>query len=106
MLTPSELERHVYMVGKTRLAAAYAALETLDRIDNGLPYGFDFETPLSDQIDNHVDREIENRCPDYEAYKQFFEDCFERLDGHYPCPSVTSDYDKSIIFDAIEKGSE
>ena len=40
-----------------------------------------------------------------EAYKQFFEDCFERLAGHYPCPSVTSDYDKSVIFEAIEKGA-
>jgi hypothetical protein len=38
------------------------------------------------------------------AYKEFFSDCFERLNGHYPCPSVTSDYDKSIIFDSIEKG--
>lgn len=37
-------------------------------------------------------------------YKQFFYDCFERLNGHYPCPSVTSDYDKNVIFEAIEKG--
>lgn len=41
---------------------------------------------------------------DYEDYKLFFEDCFTRLDGHYPCASVLSDYDKSIIFDAIENG--
>lgn len=39
-----------------------------------------------------------------DAYKQFFEDCFERLAGHYPCPSVTSDYDQSVIFAAIERG--
>jgi hypothetical protein len=24
--------------------------------------------------------------------------------GHYPCPSVTSEHDKSVIFDAIRKG--
>ena len=40
--------------------------------------------------------------PAYEYY-QFFHDCFARLNAHYPCPSVTSDYDKSVIFAAIEK---
>jgi hypothetical protein len=39
-----------------------------------------------------------------QSYKAFFEDCFERLGGHYPAPSVTSDYDCSVIFDAIAKG--
>ena len=38
------------------------------------------------------------------AYKEFFNECFEHLGDCYPCPSVTSDYDKSIIFEAIEKG--
>ena len=37
-------------------------------------------------------------------YYEFFHDCFARLNDHYPCPSVTSDYDKSVIFEAIEKG--
>lgn len=41
---------------------------------------------------------------DLEHYKQFFEDCFEMLGAHYPCPSVTSDHDKRAIFDAIRKG--
>jgi len=41
--------------------------------------------------------------PVYEYY-QFFYDCFARLNGHYPCPEVTSDYDKSVIFEAIERG--
>lgn len=39
-------------------------------------------------------------------FQQFFYDCFERLAGHYPAPSVTSDYDKSVIFAAIERGEE
>lgn len=103
-LTPSEQERQAYMAGNTRLADAYAALDTVERLDQDLPYGFDFETPMDDQIEKHVDAEIAKRCPDYEAYKQFFEACFERLAGHYPCPSVTSDYDCSVIFDAISKG--
>jgi len=41
--------------------------------------------------------------PAYEYY-QFFYDCFARLNEHYPCPEVTSDYDKNVIFEAIEKG--
>jgi hypothetical protein len=41
-----------------------------------------------------------------DTYKEFFNDCFERLNGHYPCPSVTSNYDQRVIFDAIEKGEE
>lgn len=41
---------------------------------------------------------------DAQQYYAFFHDCFERLDGHYPCPSVSSDYDKNVIFEAIERG--
>jgi hypothetical protein len=37
-------------------------------------------------------------------YRDFFEACFHCLAGHYPAPSVTSDYDKSVIFNAIRKG--
>lgn len=44
------------------------------------------------------------RFDDYNDYVEFFNDCFEHLNGHYPCPSVTSDYDKSIIFNTISKG--
>ena len=36
------------------------------------------------------------------AYYEFFNECFERLPTQYPCPSVTNEYDKSVIFDAIE----
>ena len=36
-------------------------------------------------------------------YMAFFFACFDHLDGHYPCPSITSDYDQSVIFDAICK---
>ena len=43
---------------------------------------------------------------DYEDYKAFFFDCFEHLNAHYPAPSVTNDYDKSVIFDAIQKGED
>ena len=38
------------------------------------------------------------------AYVEFFFDCFRLLDGKYPVPSVTSDADKQVIFDAIARG--
>ena len=38
------------------------------------------------------------------AYVDFFFDCFRLLDGKYPVPSVTSDADKQVIFDAIVRG--
>ena len=38
------------------------------------------------------------------AYVDFFFDCFEMLNCQYPVPSVTSETDKQIIFDAIVRG--
>ena len=39
-----------------------------------------------------------------DAYLDFFFDCFEMLNCRYPVPSVTSDADKQVIFDAIVRG--
>ena len=60
---------------------------------------------IAEQADKlkDLEKETESRA-DYAAYKEFFENCFARLTGHYPCPEVTSDYDCSVIFDAIENG--
>jgi len=49
----------------------------------------------------HDLKSLEETTIDFESYVSFFDECFERLDGHYPCPSVTSDYDCSVVFDAI-----
>ena len=38
------------------------------------------------------------------AYVEFFFDCFERLRCRYPVPSITSEADKQVIFDAIARG--
>lgn len=107
MITPSELERHAYIAGNNHLADAYAALDTVKRLDDELHY-FDLYLPMDNQIEKHVNAEIkkhiEEHYPDYAAYAHFFEDCFERLNAQYPCPEVTSDYDCSVIFDAITKG--
>ena len=60
---------------------------------------------IEEQADKiaELEKDLE-KCADYSGYREFFYDCFARMDGIYPCPDVTSDYDRSIIFDAIEKG--
>lgn len=63
---------------------------------------------LLEPVEEHADKieDLENkikRMPDYSLYVEFFNDCFARLNGHHPCPSVTSDYDCAIVLDAISK---
>ena len=38
------------------------------------------------------------------AYVEFFFECFEHLRCKYPVPSITSETDKQVIFDAIARG--
>jgi hypothetical protein len=60
---------------------------------------------LEDKIaDTETLEDWEKRNGPAMEYKEFFFDCFQVLPQHYPAPSVTSDYDKSIIFDAIREG--
>ena len=50
--------------------------------------------------------ELEDILPmpaDYGDYVNFFRDCYIRIG--YSIPEVTSDYDKSVIFDMLEDGS-
>ena len=75
-------------------AALYAALAEIQEAHDSMAEDYD---------ENKRTVEIQ---ANYEAYKEFFFECFERLSAHYPAPSVTSDYDKSVIFDAIQKGEE
>lgn len=88
------------------------ALELLESLQDALESAdleHDESKPVIDfaaQIESRESKAISDNCPDYDAYKQFFEDCFEHLNGHYSCPSVTSDYDCSVIFTTIEKGEE
>lgn len=100
MHTYDEIERAAYLSGDLiRSELAHEAAKYFDAIENT---GF----TLDSTVDAQVDAEVNARCPNYDAYKQFFEECFYRLNGRYPAPSVTSDYDQSVVFDAIEKGSE
>ena len=86
-----ERERAAYAAGDTERADLYAALIELRQEVEALE---DVETLESWEKHN-------GRAEDY---KEFFDACFHCLAAHYPAPSVTSDYDKSVIFDAIRRG--
>ena len=98
-LPASEAERLAYSEGFTGTAELFARIAELEAERDSL-----LEELEQAEADSLTQWE-KNHGP-AEAYKQFFEDCFERLAGHYPAPSVTSDYDQSVIFAAIERGEE
>jgi DNA-binding ferritin-like protein (Dps family) len=102
--TYEELERAAYIAGNTALAALYDAAQTMEEIENSLPRQMTVEDFIGDGLETYVDAQVTDQCPDYAEYKQFFDDCFAHLNSHYPCPSVTSGHDCSVIFDAIAKG--
>ena len=93
----SELERLAYITGDTRTADLLARIADLEAQCEALQNQIDDTETLADW---------EKRNGPASAYKQFFEGCFDRLGGHYPAPSVTSDYDKNVIFEAIIRGEE
>ena len=90
-------ETQAYLDGNIELADALARIAELEA---------EVEA-LENAANNVVTLESweKNNGPAKEYY-EFFHDCFARLGAHYPCPEVTSDYDKSIIFNAIERGEE
>ena len=88
-------ETQAYLDGNIELADALARIAELEA---------EVEA-LENAANNVVTLESweKDNGPAYEYY-QFFNECFARLNGHYLCPEVTSDYDKSVIFEAIERG--
>lgn len=93
-LPAADAERIAYAEGFTGTAELFARVAALEvELD-----------ALQAQIDDiPSERQRAQDAQDLEQLKQFFYDCFERLAGHYPCPEWSSDYDKSVIFAAIEK---
>jgi hypothetical protein len=92
-----EMERKAYAEGDTLKAELLARVAELEKQVEA----------LEEQIeDTETLEDWEKRNGPAGEYKQFFEDCFEMLNGVYPAPSVTSDHDKSVIFDAIRLGEE
>jgi len=100
-LTTEELERAAYMAGDTRTAELLAQIAELEAERDQLAE--ELEKAKDEAADDSLAR-WENENGPAEEYKEFFFDCFMRLAGVYPAPSVSSDYDKSVIFAAIEKG--
>lgn len=100
-LEAPEAERLAYAESLTMAAELFARIAELETERDALSE--ELEKVKDEAADDSLARWEKNNGP-ADAYRQFFEDCFERLAGHYPCPSVTSDYDQSVIFDAIEKG--
>jgi outer membrane murein-binding lipoprotein Lpp len=102
-LTTEEQERAAYMAGDTRAAELLAQIAQLEAERDALAE--ELEKAQEAAADDSLERwENENGNPD--DFKEFFYDCFARLAGHYPAPNISSDYDKSVIFAAIEKGEE
>lgn len=102
-LHPVEAERIAYAEGFTMAAELFARIAELEAERDQLTE--ELEKAQEAAADDSLGRwENENGNPD--DFKEFFHDCFARLAGHYPCPEVSSDYDKGVIFSAIEKGEE
>jgi hypothetical protein len=87
-----ELAQKAYINGDTEKAEMLSTIAELITLNETLE-------EKADELES-----LEKKTEDFKAYKGFFEDCFLRLNGRYPCPSVTSDYDCNVIFEAIEKG--
>lgn len=94
-LEPAEAERIAYAEGFTMAAELFARIDELTAERDA----------LQEELDDMPSKAQQNQdAQDLEHLKRFFYDCFERLAGHYPCPEFSSDYDKSVIFEAIERG--
>lgn len=93
--TLAEMERAAYITGDTRTADMLGAIiEGVEGIES-----------RQDELDDLPSaKQREQDAEELAMLREFFNDCFANLSGHYPCPSVSSDYDKSVIFDAIRKG--
>lgn len=96
-----EAERIAYAEGTTMAAELFGRIAALEAERDALAE--ELEQVKEDAASDSLAL-WESENGDAEEYKQFFEDCFQRLAAHYPAPSITSDYDKSVIFAAIEKG--
>ena len=102
-LPATEAERIAYSEGFTMAAELFARIAALEAERDALAE--ELETVKDAAADDSLTRWERDHGP-ADEYKEFFFDCFARLAGHYPAPSVTSDYDQSVIFAAIERGEE
>ena len=86
-----ELERAAY-ISNDPTAALLARIADLEAQNDA----------LTDELGNYQNDITPYH--EFEDLREFFRECFLRLPGgDYPAPSIFSDYDKSVIFDAISK---
>ena len=102
-IQPAEAERIAYSEGFTMAAELFARIAELEAERDALAEELE---DLKDEAAEDSLTQWENQNGNPDQYKEFFYDCFARLAGEYPAPSVSNDYDKSVIFEAIEKGAE
>ena len=104
-LTLEEQERAAYISGDTRAAELINMAQRLDDLENETgQFAEDIPAMVEAVNDAGGLKRLAEKLEELEELRQFFSDCFEMLGAHYPCPSVTSDHDKQVIFDAILKG--
>lgn len=101
-LPATEAERLAYAEGFTMAAELFARIAELESERDALAEELE---DLKDKAAEDSLTHWENQNGNPDQYKEFFYDCFARLAGEYPAPSVSNDYDKSVIFEAIEKGA-
>ena len=89
-----DAERAAYSSGDTLKAKLLARIMDLEE---------ELARVKDDAADNSLDAWESDHGP-ASAYVEFFFDCFEHLRCRYPVPSVTSETDKQVIFDAIVRG--
>ena len=89
-----ELERIAYTAGDTLKAKLLARIMDLEEELARVKYA---------AADDSLEAWESDHGPAW-AYVDFFFDCFRLLDGAYPVPSITSETDKQVIFDAIVRG--
>ncbi len=100
-LEAPEAERAAHVAGDTATAELLARIaELLARIAELEEKNDEME----EKIANDSLSEWNRRNGDAEQYKEFFCDCFYHMNGYYPAPNISSDHDKSVIFEAIERG--
>ena len=102
-LEAPEAERIAYSEGFTMAAELFARIAELEAERDALVEELE---NLKDEAAEDSLTQWENKNGPADQYKEFFFDCFTRLAGHYPAPDISSDYDKSVIFAAIERGEE
>ena len=96
-LPADEAERIAYAEGFTMAAQLFARITELEAERDA----------LAGQLEEIPSEKERNKdAHDLDRLKDFFYECFRRLPGHYSCPSWSNDYDKSVIFDAVEKGGQ